>query len=236
MDFDNSDAAAPSNGVAVIPKVNFFALLVGPPEHGKTSLAAELARDRLRQGRWVLAQDQNGELAHLCTRYESAADFLRALARAADAGVPLAAGAAFPCAGDQGADEVLELAVALGDQWNRAAGGTREPICVVINESSGFDGAGSTFLGRLQNVALNQRRHLGLELVYCLTRPSMLPRPVYDVATDVYLFFQPSSDRVRTLESLLGLERGELDALLTLPPHRYLHWQPRRGDGRGGLV
>ena len=64
----------------------------------------------------------------------------------------------------------------------------------------------------------------------------MLPRPVYDVATDAYLFYQPSSERVRTLETLLGLDRGELEPLLTLPPHRYLHWQPRSGDGRGGLV
>jgi hypothetical protein len=113
---------------------------------------------------------------------------------------------------------------------------TAEPICVVINEASAFETAGSTFLGRLQNLVLNQRRHLGLELIYCLTRPSMLPRPVYDVATDAYLFFQPSIERVRTLETLLGLTRGELEPLLTLAPHQYLHWRPRRGDGRGGLV
>jgi hypothetical protein len=222
--------------ITVIPKVNYFALLVGPPEHGKTSLAAELALERLRAGRWVLCQDQNRELARLCSHYDSAGAFLARVARAAESGERVPAGAAFPCAGDGGADEVLELAAQLGEQWNRAAGGTREPICVVINEASSFDGAGSTFLGKLQNVVLNQRRHLGLELVYCLTRPSMLPRAVYDVATDVYLFFQPSSDRVRTLESNLGLERGELDPLLSLAPHQYMHWQPRRGDGRGGLV
>jgi hypothetical protein len=225
------------NGVEVRPlKVNYFALLIGPPAHGKTSLAAELARERLAAGRWLLAQDQDGEFGSLCRPYATAADFLRALRAAAVDGETIPAGAAFPCAGYQGADELLELAVSLGEQWNRSAGSTREPICVVVNESSGFEGAGSTFLGRLQNVALNQRRHLGLELVYCLTRPSMLPRPVYDVATDVYLFFQPSSDRVRALESLLGLERGELDPLLSLPPHSYLHWQPRRGDGQGGLI
>jgi len=241
MHFDKQAPPAPVkeplNGISVLPlKVNYFALLVGPPAHGKTSLAAELARERLRAGRWLLAQDQDGEFDSLCRRYASAGDFLRALRAAATDGETIPAGAAFPCAGDQGADELLELAVTLGEKWNRTAGSTREPICVVVNEASGFEGAGSTFLGKLQNVALNQRRHLGLEMVYCLTRPSMLPRPVYDVATDVYLFFQPSSDRVRTLESLLGLERGELEPLLSLPPHSYLHWQPRRGDGQGGLV
>jgi hypothetical protein len=241
MDFSkqtpaNGNGAPSVAAVTVLPKVNYFALLIGPPEHGKTSLAAELALDRLRHGRWVLCQDQNRELARLCAHYDSAAAFLTAVARAADGNASIPAGAAFPCAGESGADEVLELAVALGEQWNRAAGGTREPLCVVINEAGSFDGAGSTFLGKLQNVALNQRRHLGLELIYCLTRPSMLPRSVYDVATDCFLFFQPSSDRVRTLESNLGLERGDLDPLLSLAPHEYLHWQPRRGDGRGGLV
>jgi hypothetical protein len=224
------------DGAELLGKVNYFALLIGPPEHGKSSLSAELALDRLKRGRWILAQDQNHEFGRFCVRYDAAADFKRALARASDQGKPFAQGAAFPCAGEQGADEVLELAVELGEQWNRAAGGTREPICVVINEASGFEGAGSTFLGRLQNVCLNQRRHLGIELVYCLTRPSMLPRPVYDVATDAFLFYQPSLERIRTLESLLGLDRGELDRLGALPPHAYVHWTPRRGDGRGGLV
>ncbi len=236
MDFTTRIAPEPEVPVALLTKVNYFALLVGPPEHGKSSLSAELALERMKQGRWVLAQDQNEEFGRFCARYPTAGAFTAALAAAADDGRRMPAGAAFPCAGEQGADEVLQLAVDLGEQWNRAAGGTREPICVVINEASSFEGAGSSFLGKLQNVVLNQRRHLGLELIYCLTRPSMLPRPVYDVATDAYLFFQPSAERVRALEPLLGLERGQLDPLLTLPPHRYLHWQPRRGDGRGGLV
>lgn len=231
FDPSTSDGAATAT---LLAKVNFFALLVGPPEHGKSSLAAELALARLRQGRWVLAQDQNQELNRLCARYESPAEFLDSLSRAGDGGERVPRGAAFPCT--DGADEILTLAVELGEQWNRSHGTTREPICCVINEASGFEGSSSSYLDRLQNVVLNQRRHLGIELVYCLTRPSMLPRQVYDVATDVYLFFQPSSDRVRALESLLGLERGNLDPLLTLAPHQYLHWTPRRGDGRGGLV
>ena len=226
---DTAASPPPKAGAEVLEKVNYFAVLVGPPEHGKSSLSAELALERLKRGRWVLAQDQNHEFGRFCTRYPTAVEFKRALARAAEEGKSIPSGAAFP-------DEVLQLAVDLGEQWNRgSAGGTREPICVVINEASGFDGAGSTFLGKLQNVVLNQRRHLGLELVYCLTRPSMLPRPIYDVATDAFLFYQPSTERIRTLESLLGLGRGELDRLGTLPPHAYLHWTPRRGDGRGGL-
>jgi hypothetical protein len=229
------DAPAKAGG-EVLEKVNYFALLVGPPEHGKSSLSAELALDRLKRGRWVLAQDQNHEFGRFCARYPTAVDFKRALARASEEGKPFPQGAAFPCAGDDGADEVLQLAVDLGEQWNRAAGGTREPICVVNNEASGFDGAGSTFLGKLQNVVLNQRRHLGIELIYCLTRPSMLPRPVYDVATDAFLFYQPSLQRIRELESLLGLDRGELERLSSLARHAYVHWTPRRGDGRGGLV
>jgi hypothetical protein len=226
----------PANGAGgeLLAKPNYFALVIGPPEHGKSSLAAQLALERLEAGRWLLAQDQNGEFGRLCVTYPTTTAFLAELVAAADEGRSVPAGAAFPCV--DGADDVLRLGVTLGEQWNRTHGFTREPICVVINEASGFEGSSSTYLDRLQNVVLNQRRHLGLELVYCLTRPSMLPRPVYDVATDVFLFFQPSSDRTRTLEGLLGLERGALEPLLSLPPHRYLHWTPRRGDGRGGLV
>ncbi len=214
-------------------KVNYFALVIGPPGHGKSSLCAELAEDRLRAGRWVLVQDTNREFGRLCASYATPDAFLAALRAAGDGGQPLPAGAALPCL--SGADELLELGIRLGREWNQERGHVTEPLCIVINEASGFEESGPTYLGKVQNLLLNQRRHLGLELVYCLQRPTMLPRPVYDVATDVYLFFQASSARTRELEGLLGLERGELDVLLTLPPHRYLHWTPRRGDGRGGL-
>lgn len=215
-------------------KVNYFALVVGPPGYGKSSLCAELALDRLRAGSFVLVQDVNREFGRLCTPYPTTQDYLTAVSAAAAEQKPITRGAALACA--NGADELLELARSLGEQWNQAHGETRAPICVVINEATGFEESGSTFLGRLQNIVLNQRRHLGLELVYCLQRPSMLPQPVYDVATDVFMFCQSSSDRVRTLEKNLGCESGSLEILLSLPRHKFLHWTDGSHGGARGMA
>lgn len=207
------------------PKVNFCALVVGPPEHGKSSLCAELALARLRAGSFVLVQDANGEFGRLCRPYQTPGEFLTAVRAAAEAKQAIPRGAALACAG--GADELIALGIALGEQWNRGHDSTRVPICVVVNESSSFKETGATFLGKLQDVILNQRRHLGLEIVYCLQRPSQLPQPVYDVATDIYLFRQMNSDRVRDLERRVGVEQGALEILLNLPPHKYVHWTQR---------
>lgn len=212
-------------------KVNYFALVVGPPAHGKSSLCAELALARLRAGSWVLVQDVNREFHRLATPYPTPHEFLAAVSGAAGEQRAITRGAALACAG--GADELLELALSLGRSWNQPHDTTRAPICVVINEATGFEESGATYLGKLQNVILNQRRHLGLELVYCLQRPTMLPQPVYDVATDVFMFRQSSSDRVRALEKNLGCEQGSLDILLSLAPHKYLHWTDGTHSPRG---
>ena len=168
-------SAPPINGVTVIPKVNLFALLIGPPAHGKTSLAAELARGRLEAGRWVLAQDTNHEMTHLCARYETSQEFLRALARASESGEAIPAGAAFPCAGDQGADELLTLAVELGEQWNRAAGGTRKPICVIVNEAY-------RVRGRRLDVSRQASKRGAQPAPTSRPRARVLPHPTVDAA------------------------------------------------------
>jgi hypothetical protein len=206
-------------------KVNFFALVVGPPEHGKSSLCAELALARLKAGSFVLVQDQNGEFGRLCAPYPTPGEFLAVVNKAAAEKQAIPRGAALACAG--GADELIALGISLGEQWNRGHATTRAPICVVVNESSSFSETGSTYMGKLQDFILNQRRHLGIELVYCLQRPSMLPQPVYDVATDVFLFRQSNTERVRDLERNLGVEKGSLEILLSLRPHKYIHWTQR---------
>lgn len=204
-------------------KADYCALVIGPQGYGKSSLGAELAERRLRQGSWVIAQDMNRETGRFCVGYPSPAEFLQAVALAAKEDRPIPRGAAFAAS----ADVVIGVAASLGEAWNRGSSGAPpHPICVLINEATSFEAAGSTFVGQELARVLNQRRHLGLELVLCMQNAAQLPASVFEAATEVHLFRQNRSDRIDMLEQRLGEPRGRLAGLAELVPHRYASWRP----------
>ncbi len=199
---------------------------MGPPQSGKSSLAKSLVASALDRGRWVFVQDSAREFEDLCTPYATAAEW-SAAAAAATPEQPLSRAAAVACY--DGADELVELVFSLGDRWNRSFGACRAPIMLVLNESTELGETGSTYLGKLQSRLISQRRHLGVEILYCLQWTTQLPRPVYAVATRVYLFRQTRQDSIADLEVKLNLERGQLGLLSHMPPHRYVTWQQGTG-------
>lgn len=203
-------------------KPDYCGIVIGPQGYGKSSLAAELAEQRLRSGAWVVAQDMNRETGRFCVAYDSPAQLLELLSRHAKEQRPLPGGAAFASA----ADGVLRVACALGEQWNRAHGTVRHRICVLVNEATSFEGAGSTFVGQELARTLNQRRHLGLELVLCMQNAAQLPAAVFEAATEVHIFRQDQAKRIRLLEDRLGLREGSLERLPELVPHQYVTWRP----------
>lgn len=203
-------------------KPDYFAIAIGPQGYGKSSLGAELAEARLRAGSWVVAQDMNRECSRFCVERRGTAELLELLAAAAKDQRPIPGGASFAVP----ADEVLRVAVALGEQWNRAHGTVRQRICVLINEATSFDGAGSTFVGQELARTLNQRRHLGLELVLCMQNAAQLPASVFEAATEVHIFRQDQQKRITLLEDRLGLREGALERLPSLVPHQYVTWRP----------
>ncbi len=204
-------------------KVDFCALVIGMPGFGKSSLAAHLAEDRLKAGRVVLVQDAARDFRSICAEYPDVATYKRALKAAGGPKAPtFPRGAAFAL----GADPVLELAKELGEIWNKPTGGTPVPICVVINEASSSEESGSTYVGRLAEQCLNQRRHLGLELIYCLQRPTQLTAAFWDAATRVDVFYQRRRKNISAIEDALDRDRGSLSFLGELPRHRHWHWTP----------
>lgn len=206
-------------------KVDFMALLVGPPGHGKSSLAAELAEARLREGRWVLAQDTNREFGRFCAPYESPRAFLDRCAQAAKDQQPMPRGASFA----RPADDVLALAVQIGTEWNLRRGSVHAPICVVVNETTTFEGSGSTHVGVDLGRTVAQRRHLGIELILCMQHAAQLPASVFEFATEVHAFRQKRADRIVTLEKTLGENAGALLGLSDLGKHRFATWRPDAG-------
>jgi hypothetical protein len=225
-----------------------MALLVGQPAQGKSSLAGQIVRERVGAGRWVFVQDSNREFRHVFTGWASTAEWKRYAAsggavddgpavaenaahaqRVADdsASTLIYRGAAFDC--PDGADELVDLALELGAAWNQQHGEVREPICILLNEPSQLDASGSTYLGKNLERLINQRRHLGVELILCLQRPTMMQTGVWAVVTDCYMFGLRRSDDRDKLERELGLPRGTLAELGTLPAHHYKHWRVGQG-------
>jgi hypothetical protein len=210
----------------VMPKPDYFAILLGPPRSGKTSLALELAHERAELGRWVFVQDANREAGHLMPSYSSVAQWREAAAAAAAAGEPLERMAAIECL--ESADELIEHVSALGQQWN-VEGQRGESICLVLNEFSDLDKAGSTWMGKPLTRLLSKRRHYGVECIFALQFLGMVPTKAWEILTDCYLFRMPRGSTRRKLEELFSLAEGALDCLADLERHRYLHWSAETG-------
>lgn len=204
---------------------NFMGLVVGPPSHGKTTLAGALVRRHFTDGEGiVLAHDPNQQYRHHgCAPYEDVAAWRRAAAKAIATRVAMPRGASL----GGSASEVTELANDIGTRCNRALR-CAVRILAVYDEGSLLDTSGSTYVGAVDNQLMANRRHRGVGLLYLIQRATQLPRPFFDMSTDVYVFRQPP-DAVDILERALLLRRGELAHVAELPRHDYVH--VKLGDG-----
>jgi ABC-type oligopeptide transport system ATPase subunit len=207
---------------------NFSAIVVGLPGSGKTTLQRSLIRRHLTTTNGiVLAHDPMAQFKRDgCVFYRDVADYRAKAAAAAAANTTLPRGA---CIGGFNSDDVMRLAVDLGEKLNTAER-VNVPILVPCDEGSLREGSGSTHVSELDNRILSTRRHLGLGLILNVQEAAQLMNRWYRMSTDVFLFKQ-TSDRARKLDEWLQLERGSLESwgVTELADHHYLHVRPGKG-------
>ena len=200
-------------------------IVIGPPKHGKTTIARGLVLEHLTAYAtgFALVHDPNRQLRS-CRRYESVAQFRAACAAAVRDKKPIPRGASF---GGK-ASELSAFARELG-QLHNSDTNVQVPILLVYDESSLMDTSGSTHISDVDLEINANRRHWGIAPVYNLQRPTALTEAFYTMATDVYVFSQPGARKTRTLEEYLGLGDGRLDGLVGRPKFVHVHW--KQGEG-----
>lgn len=205
---------------------NFAAVIVGPPQSGKTTIVRKLVLDHLaaHPDNLALVHDPNRQFRDLCAVYETAKDWRAAISKA---GVGVAS---FPHGASVGgsASELTAAAIEIGRAHNRA-GAIRVPILLAYDESSLMGSSGPTHLGDQDTQLLSNRRHWGIGPVYNVQRVTALTEGFYTMATDVYVLTQPSESRTEKIEEYIGLPKGALRELVGAPRYKYKHWTAEKG-------
>jgi len=204
---------------------NFAALVIGPPQCGKTTFVRGLVVDHLRRYPTGLAfvHDPNLQFRDICPAYEDVHAWRRAFDAATVSRTPISRGA---CVGGQWSD-VRAMAVAIGRARN-TAGNVRVPILLACDESSMIGDSGRSYVAQEELQLLSTRRHLGVGPVYNAQQATSLVDAFYALATDVIAFAQRSERETLKLEERCGLPEGALASLVGAARYHYVRIQAGR--------
>lgn len=207
-------------------KFNFCAIIIGPPEHGKTSALRSLVREHLgaHETGLALVHDPNRQLRDICAVYEDAAAWRRAFDAACKSGEPFPRGASI---GGK-AEHVRDEAIALGKARNESDN-VRIPILLAMDESSLMGTSSAHHLGDEDRELLSNRRHWGIGPVYNAQTVTGLHESFFTLATVVIVFAQQSERETEKLELRIGVPEGSSRGLVNAPPFRFLRFE--RGKG-----
>jgi hypothetical protein len=205
---------------------NFCALVVGPPQYGKTTILRELVIEHLRTYPTGLAlvHDPNLQLRDVCATYEDAAHWKRAFDEHLRSGKPFPRGASI---GGE-AEDIRNEAIALGKARN-SADNVRIPILLGFDESSLLDSSSSTHIGKDDRRLLCMRRHWGIGPIYNAQTVTGLDTTFFVLSTLVIVLSQASERETEKLEQRIGVLPGATRGLVMAPPFRYIRWE--RGKG-----
>lgn len=208
-------------------KFNRGYIIIGPPQHGKSTVVRGIVMEHLRAhpNGIALVHDKNRQFRKICARYETIAEYRAASAKAvAEKSTTFPHGASFGCS----STEVAQLAYDIGREHNDMDN-VRVPIVLANDETSLMETSGPTHIAKIDLEINANRAHLGICPIYNVQRPTALTEAFYSMATDVIIFSQPSPRRTATLEELLGLRDGTLDEIVGWPKYKHKHW--KQGEG-----
>lgn len=209
-------------------QIDQMVIVIGPPKVGKTTHVRSLVIDHLTRHPTgiALVQDTNGDqFRDICATYDNTDQYRAAVAAAASEQKKIARGSAFR---GFASSAMRRLAIEIGDKYN-SADSVRVPIMLAYDETSMMESSGSTHIDREDLQMISTRRHKGIAPIFNCQHESTLTQAFFDVATDVIVFSQASSDRCAALEKKLGLQKSALARLIGAPKHVYAHW--RQGEG-----
>lgn len=204
-------------------KWNFMALIIGPPEYGKTSILRALARRHLQEHEKgiVLLHDPVGQFfKDACVWYRDANAYRAAVRAAHEKKLPMPRGASIG-----GSDvELIRLAIEMGKRAGNTQWNVRLPIFVGFDETAMKQGSGATYVGDDDGELMTARRHYGIGIAINAQDGGMLMKRWLTLATDLYLMVQTEEDVLR-IEKKFKLAKGSLvrSGATRLAMHNFLH-------------
>jgi hypothetical protein len=215
--------------------LNESTIVVGLPEHGKTTIARKEAKEHLLTypTGLVLAHDPNGDIApDLLATYDNTEQWRKAFHDWERKGgsEPFPRGASFSSCE---ASEVGKLAIEIGERHNRAKN-VKRPIKYEQDEGASSDTSEPSYQGPQDRTIWTRRRHLGIAPLINVQVPTDLHAKFWRNATKIYIFAQ-AEDASRYVEEKLSLPKGTLDALtyrgVVQGDLKYKHVLWRQGRG-----
>jgi len=185
-------------------------LVIGPPGCGKSTLAREIFKAHLREGRIILAHDPFKEFLYLGRRADDIEVVRRTIENAARTGQRVNRGWSI---GGVDADPVTQYAMELGPKAGRV-------VDLILDETVLLTESHPTYVAKRDRVLLTGRRHYNICPILLAQDPGVLSALWLRFATQCCLFRLVDRERLKRLGKLLSV--ANIERAVDLPDYQYL--------------